>query len=275
MSWQQRGMYLEMLLEQADKGALPDCPRACADLLGGTPDEWLKEWPALRRKFVDRRHRDRDGGTGVYDPNDHDASRQIINLRMARVLKERREYKKSKEIAGRNGGRAKAQKTSELKSSSASVNPSSATEIPSTHLAKPSPLLFSSPLVSVSSPLVSSQKSPPAEARSNHPVYRNGRFVVFDWQFDDLRLSLGPHFDEFLWDEWFLALANRLDVEKLAIDKREMSAWIYAETMAEAKRRGIVLAAPKPPSKDDGITAESLAAGLREAAARGAFDARR
>lgn len=109
MTFGQRGMYMEMLIEQWDKGCLPDCPRACAHLLGGTEDEWLEHWPTLRRKFVVRRKK-----TGTqFDsdiPTDHDASRRIINLRLERYKRSLRSYKRGKAEAGKKGGHGKAQK---------------------------------------------------------------------------------------------------------------------------------------------------------------------
>lgn len=99
MTFAQRGMYLEMLIEQWDKGSLPDDPAACADLLGGTVEEWTAAWPALRRKFVDRRARQR-GDDDAPIPTDHDASRRIINLRLEKVRRELHRFK----AAARKGG---------------------------------------------------------------------------------------------------------------------------------------------------------------------------
>src|SRR5688572_9344285 len=79
MTFAQRGMYLELLVEQWDKGSVPDCPVAVADLLGGTPDEWMAAWPVLRRKFIDRRHKPRKDDAEMPIPTSHDASRRLIN----------------------------------------------------------------------------------------------------------------------------------------------------------------------------------------------------
>lgn len=53
MSWSQRGMYWEMLLEQwdSDDHSLPDSVEAVADLLGGRLSEWRTNWPILIKKF--------------------------------------------------------------------------------------------------------------------------------------------------------------------------------------------------------------------------------
>lgn len=52
MTFAQRGMYLEMLLEQWENLTLPDSPAECADLIGGTVHEWSRHWPVLRARFV-------------------------------------------------------------------------------------------------------------------------------------------------------------------------------------------------------------------------------
>lgn len=53
MTFAQRGMYLEMLLEQWENLSLPDSAEVCADIIGGKPSEWIRNWAALRRNFVD------------------------------------------------------------------------------------------------------------------------------------------------------------------------------------------------------------------------------
>lgn len=52
MSFAERGMYLEMLLEQWENLSLPDDPTAVAELIGGAPREWSRAWDVLRRKFI-------------------------------------------------------------------------------------------------------------------------------------------------------------------------------------------------------------------------------
>src|SRR5688572_20591170 len=74
MTFAQRGMYLEMLLEQWESFTLPDDPDACAELIGGTPDEWQAAWPVLRRKFVS------------------DTPGRIYNMRLELVRLDRRHF---------------------------------------------------------------------------------------------------------------------------------------------------------------------------------------
>jgi hypothetical protein len=105
MSFAQRGMYLEMLIEQADRGSLPDDPRVVADIIGGDVDEWVTAWPVLRRHFVDRRDGPREHDDEAPKmPAEHDSSRRIINLRLDRTLKNRAEAYERKQ----RGGFAKA-----------------------------------------------------------------------------------------------------------------------------------------------------------------------
>lgn len=86
MTFAQRGMYLEMLLEQWENLTLPDSAREVAELLGGTVEEWEVAWPALRRKF------------------DLVAEGRIQNARLEVVRKEQRRYKR----AATKGGKARA-----------------------------------------------------------------------------------------------------------------------------------------------------------------------
>ena len=58
MSFALRGMYLEMLIEQWDKGAAPASAEACALSLGGSTGEWTRAWSALSACFTPRK---RDG----------------------------------------------------------------------------------------------------------------------------------------------------------------------------------------------------------------------
>lgn len=52
MSFKERGMYLEMLIDQWDKGPLPTDPTAIAALIGARPSEFMKCWPILRTSFT-------------------------------------------------------------------------------------------------------------------------------------------------------------------------------------------------------------------------------
>ena len=78
MSFEARGMYVEMLLEQWETGSVPASPAALAALLGGTTAAWTRAWPKLSACFVARK---RDG--------------RLVNLKLERVRRERLKYKRS------------------------------------------------------------------------------------------------------------------------------------------------------------------------------------
>jgi uncharacterized protein YdaU (DUF1376 family) len=84
MTFAQRGMYLEMLLEQWESFSLPDSADECADIIGGTVEEWQASWSVLRRNFV------RDETTG-----------RISNYRLERVRADRRRWVRN---VARKGG---------------------------------------------------------------------------------------------------------------------------------------------------------------------------
>lgn len=52
MTFAQRGMYLEMLLEQWENFDLPDSADECAELIGGSVEEWRENWPVVRARFL-------------------------------------------------------------------------------------------------------------------------------------------------------------------------------------------------------------------------------
>lgn len=89
MTFAERGMYLELLVEQWEHGAVPATAGECAALLGGDVDEWRDAWPKLAACFEVRK---RDG--------------RLANARLARDRREREEYYASQRENGRRGGKA-------------------------------------------------------------------------------------------------------------------------------------------------------------------------
>src|SRR5258708_6456631 len=86
MSFKERGMYLEMLIEQWDKGAAPSSPKACASALGGTEGEWERSWGALSACFSPRK---RDG--------------LLINSKLEAIRRDKRKFIKGQEHSGLRG----------------------------------------------------------------------------------------------------------------------------------------------------------------------------
>lgn len=90
MSFKERGMYLEMLIEQWDKGAAPSSAAACALALGGTELDWQRSWAALSACFSPRK---RDGA--------------FINAKLEAIRRDKRKYIKDQSINGLKGAEAR------------------------------------------------------------------------------------------------------------------------------------------------------------------------
>lgn len=80
-------------------------------------------------------------------------------------------------------------------------------------------------------------------ARSKHPVFKGQRFVVFDWQLEDLARLLGPNTDDFDLHEWFFTLDERCVQNRAVIPQRDGGKWLESQTREEAQRRGLSLGA--------------------------------
>jgi uncharacterized protein YdaU (DUF1376 family) len=92
MTFAERGMFLEMLIEQWDRHLLPDNPASIAALIGGTVEEWTAAWPALRPKFVLRGGRRTKG------------DRRMYNAKLEGLRKERATFVQT----ARKGGQSRA-----------------------------------------------------------------------------------------------------------------------------------------------------------------------
>ncbi len=114
-----------------------------------------------------------------------------------------------------------------------------------------------SPLRSVTHP--SPAEPQPAEARSKHPVFKGQRFVVFDWMLDDLRRLLGAAFETFDMHAWFYELDARAEKASAVVPQRDGGKWLQDQTLIEAARRGLEIAAAPATGK----TAGNRAAGER------------
>src|SRR4051794_4480330 len=86
MSFAERGMYLEMLLEQWENHLLPDSPEGCAQAIGGRPSEWKRAWSTLRRNFVVC-----ESGDGIF------------NIRLENERKKQKSHHKRSEDRGKAG----------------------------------------------------------------------------------------------------------------------------------------------------------------------------
>lgn len=134
-----------------------------------------------------------------------------------------------------------------------------------THSTTPTPTPSTSPTptrvptpgtgVSVTSPSRSVTHPSPAEqadARSKHPVFKGQRFVVFEWMLDDLRRLLGAAFETFDLHAWFYELDARVVAAAIVVPQRDGGKWLQDQTLAEAARRGLQVAAPQVAGKTAG-----------------------
>lgn len=84
-------------------------------------------------------------------------------------------------------------------------------------------------------------------ARSKRPIFTGQRLKVFEWMLDDLQRLLGPFTEGFDLHEWFFTLDARAVSSGCVIPQRDSGAWLQAQTLEEAVRRGLPVAVPPPP----------------------------
>jgi hypothetical protein len=92
------------------------------------------------------------------------------------------------------------------------------------------------------------QRSARPVTRSKRAIFTGRRFVVFEWQLDNLRRMLGDHADGFDLRAWFEALDHKARDSPLVIPQRDRGAWLLSETLEEARRRGLPIAVAPTPS---------------------------
>ncbi|HEX8030313.1 MAG TPA: hypothetical protein VF491_17685 [Vicinamibacterales bacterium] len=229
MSMSERGVYLEMLLEQWEKRNLPDSAEAVADLIASTEAqvaEVLAAWPVVRRKFVTSR----GDGTRIY------------NAKLERTRREQRDRRRVKQSNGAEGGKAKAANRRKHRELEASKN----VAVLGHAVAKPSEEEKEEEVKEVE--VIRSEEGRgippprqpiPIDARSKRPVFIGQRLTVFEWMFDDCLKALGEHFVAFGLDDWFQVIDDRAVREGLVIPKRDGGEWLQAELVAECQRRGL------------------------------------
>ena len=253
MSMQERGIYITLMSYCWIEGTLPADTKRLSRLCGMPQQQFNKLWKAI---------------TPCFDPDPLNQER-IIHPRLDKERVKQIIFRRRQSDKGRASGASR-------RATADQHTPRTETNRGSTAVQKPpEPKPNSSGFQSSFASSDSSQPQRP-EMASGHIAMKTSRFVVFGWLYNDIAQLLGPHLEQFALDEWFQALSDRIDRENLALDKRQVSEWVYEQTVKEAKRRGIVVVEPEGKApKGDGLTAEKLAAGLREARERGVFDDRR
>lgn len=225
MSFAERGVYRDMLDQQWEDRTLPDDPHAVADLIATTDAqvaEVLAAWDVVRRKFV------------VLEDG------RLQNARLERCRREWKAFQRMK----RKGGQARV--ASADRDDAGRLQSSSST--PARHQQTTStPPASIQPASASSSALASASAPADPSARSKRPIFTGQRLTVFDWMLDDLMRMLGVHTDTFDLHEWFFALDERAQRMNLVIPQRDGGAWLQAETLKEAQRRGLPIASSAAP----------------------------
>lgn len=101
-------------------------------------------------------------------------------------------------------------------------------------------------------------------ARSKRPIFTGQRFTVFEWQLDDLRRLLGTHTESFDLHAWFDALDQQAQTTDTVVPQRDHGHWLQEQTMAEAQRRGLLVAA----ANGNLVTTQTCVGGHSPACAR-------
>ncbi len=78
--------------------------------------------------------------------------------------------------------------------------------------------------------------------RSNRPIFSGSRLTVFEFMLDDLAKMLGNYTESFDLHSWFFDLDEQARRAEMVIPQRDGGAWLLAQTLAEAKRRGLSIA---------------------------------
>ncbi len=94
---------------------------------------------------------------------------------------------------------------------------------------------------------------PQSDSGSRWPIYKSDRFVVFDWQLEELSRTLGSHFETFDLHGFFDSLTQQSRSQGLVIpsDRDARWKWLQAQVEAEAKRRGLPIAGAATKSTAD------------------------
>lgn len=237
MSLQERGAYITLICYCWQQGSLPNDHEILARLCGVPVTTFRKLWPAVSRCFTDR--------------GEH--------LVHGRLEIERRKQRAYREIQAKNGKLGGRPRKAPQESDGLSTETQRFPEANQPTKAKESSLS----LVSDSDlrSLDSGQKpEPKADARSKRPIFKGTRFVVFEWQLDDLRRMLGAHANEFDLHSWFFDLNERAEGANLVVPQRDGGKWLQEQTLSEAVRRGLPVAAT---TASQGKTAGNVAAAAR------------
>ncbi len=80
-----------------------------------------------------------------------------------------------------------------------------------------------------------------SNGQKRKPRISGRALTVHDWMHDECAKTLGAYAEDFGLDDWFWKLDELAWREGLVIPKRDGGAWLQAELVAEAQRRGLPL----------------------------------
>lgn len=219
MSFAERGMYLEMLLEQWESMSLPDSPSSIADIIGGKVGDWTKAWPTLMRCFVSL-------GDG-----------RIVNLRLEKERDKQHGNKRRQSDRGKAGAESRWHKHA---SSMAQASPSIASD-----MLKHDPKMLSDGFpIPIAFPIATADTQ--ASAATPKRGTQHGRIFVHPWQLNQLIDTLGPHASNFGLDEWVFGLSALADSKGLVLEKKEVWGWVQQQLSEEVRRRNLPVAGSAP-----------------------------
>lgn len=233
------GVYIRLLCHCWIEGSVENDSEMIRRLVGFSGRNWSAVWCQARTCFV------------IHDG-------RLVQPRIERERAKQAEFRAKKAQAGSAGGKQKASKTlaDPLAKPTSSSSSSSSVKIPSSNNK-----LVTDAGVSSTSVVVASRRdvTPPQRdevrgvekpkrvggangamnARSNHPIYRGRRFVVFDWMLEDIGQILGPSVTDFGLDEFFDKLDKAAAAENVVLPRAEVWPWLQTRIVAEAQQRGM------------------------------------
>lgn len=231
MSLQERGAYITLLCLCWQEQSLPMDTKRLANMVGVPVRHFTRLWPALEVcfKLVDGR---------------------LIQPRLERERQKQIDYRAMKAAAGAMGGRPKAEAKQDESRDKAEVKQNESRPLSRTEAKKSPPSSSSSPS---SFPISDLQPAGRANGnggsvngRSKRPIFQGQRYVVFDWQLEDLSRLLGAKTEAFDLHSWFFDLDARAVKSGEVVPQRDGGAWLQAQTLAEARRRGLVVSQADP-----------------------------
>lgn len=244
MSFSERGVYRDMLDQQWEDYTLPDSPEEVAEMIATTPAQVAEvhaAWPVVRRKFV----------------SIDDQPGRIKNLRLEKCRKEYRAFIRAKKKAGKARAEA-AQRNGSGVFQAASTQPADYQQTSSSEPARIQPSTATASASASASPTATAPATPTASAtagepppngRSKRPIFSGQKIVVFDWMLEDCVRTLGNLLPQFDLHEWFFQLDGEAMAHNFVVPKRDGGAWLQAQLIAEARRRGLPLITEAPPNK--------------------------